>query len=160
VWAFFALLLWGASAAPADPSIAVLEFALRDLTPTPRTPEELERTASVRPLLQEALEHAGGLRLVNIDTAAVEAADAGFGYLFEHHDVAAELGRRHGADWILVGRVHKPSFLFAYLMAHLVDTHTGRLAERFIVEVKGPAGKATKRGVRRLAQKIHDSIHP
>jgi hypothetical protein len=87
-------------------------------------------------------------------------ADAGFGYLFDHADAAAKLGRQQGADWVLVGRLHKPSFLFAYIMAHLVDAHTGRLVGNYVVEVKGPPRLVTAKGVERLANQIDQTIHP
>jgi hypothetical protein len=136
----------------------VLDFELNDLTLQPRTPEELERTASIRPLLENALAPASDIRLVGIDAATADRANAGVGYLFDHPEVAARLGDEHGADWVLVGRLHKPSFLFAYLMARLVDTDTGELAEDYIVEVKGQQDVVTAKGVERLAEKIEKRI--
>ena len=72
-----------------------------------------------------------------VDPKFVATADAGVGYLFEHHDVAAEVGSELGAEWILLGRLHKPTFLFAYLMVHLIKVDSGQLRGDFIVEVKG-----------------------
>lgn len=148
------LSLVAASALAAGTSIAVLDFELNDLTLGPGTPEETTRTASIRPLLEQALGRADGVRLVNIEPAAVTQANAGFGYLFEHPEVAADLGREHRADWVLVGRLHKPSFLFAYLMARLVDTHTGANGGDYIVEVKAQQALVTAKGVERLAEKL------
>ena len=142
----------------AETSLAVLDFELNDLTLQPGTPEETARTASIRPLLEEALGQADWIRLVNIEPAAVNRANAGFGYLFEHPDVAADLGRSHQADWVLVGRLHKPSFLFAYLMAHLVDAHTGVIAGNFVVEVKGQQALVTAKGIARLSEKVLSQI--
>ena len=51
---------------------------------------------------------------------------SGFGYLFDHHDLAAQLAKQYHADYVLVGRLHKPSFLFIYLMAHLIDVKNER----------------------------------
>jgi hypothetical protein len=144
----------------AETSVAVLDFELNDLTLQPGTPEESARTASIRPLLEQALGRAEGVRLVNIEPTAVTQANAGLGYLFEHPEVAADLGREHQADWVLVGRLHKPSFLFAYLMARLVDTHTGAIGGDYIVEVKGPQGLVTAKGVERLAEKVLSRIAP
>jgi len=134
----------------------VLDFELNDLTLQPRTPEELERTASIRPLLEKALSHASGISLVGIDAKASDRANAGVGYLFDHPEVAARLGGEHGADWVLVGKLHKPSFLFAYLMARLVETDTGEIAEDYIVEVKGQQDLVTAKGAERLARKIEN----
>jgi hypothetical protein len=158
VAALFCLCLFWPAPPRADVSIAILDFELNDLTLMPNTPEELERTASIKPLLEEALRGRGGFRPVPVDAEAAAEADAGFGYLFDHHEVAAQLGRESGADWIVVGRLHKPSFLFAYLMAHLVDAGSGNLAGNYIVEVKGPAQQVTAKGVERLAQKIEQTI--
>ncbi len=103
----------------AETAIAVLKFELRDLTLAPAVPAEVKRTASIKPLLEEQLRRAG-FRIVAIDKSRQQQADGGVGYLFEHHDAAAALARKSGADYIVVGRLHKPSFLFAYLMVHLV----------------------------------------
>jgi hypothetical protein len=146
-------------AASAEVTIAVLDFELNDLTLLPRGPEELERTASIRPLLEQALRERGGFRPVPVDAEAAAAADAAFGYLFDHHEAAARLGRETGADWILVGRLHKPSFLFAYIMAHLVDAGAGTLVGNYVVEVKGPAQQVTAKGVERLAEQIDQAIN-
>ncbi len=43
----------------AAPSIAVLEFELKDLTLKPGVPAEIKRTASIKPLLEGELRSAG-----------------------------------------------------------------------------------------------------
>lgn len=159
-----AITLWGLSlpgmplAAADKARIAILEFELIDLTPLPGTQQELERTASLKSALEQALKQNYGYQPVAVDADLVHKADAGVGYLFDHHDLAAEVGRRLGADWVVVGRVHKPSFLFAYLMIHLVSVESGRLQKEIIVEVKGSMDKVTAKGVERLAEKIHSTI--
>ncbi len=147
------------SSAFADTRIAVLDFELNDLTLLPHTPEELQRTASVAQLLRKALARKGGYELVAIDPATQTKADVGFGYLFEHPDAAAELGRRLEVDWIAVGRVHKPSFLFAYLKVRLVNVEAKQLAGDYAVEVKGYLKSLTERGAANLADQIHQAIH-
>ena len=57
--------------------------------------------------------------------AAQGDADKGVGYLFDHADAAAALGRAAGADWVIVGRVHKASFLFVYFKVHVVNVAAG-----------------------------------
>ena len=98
--------------------------------------------------------------MVPIDRDAQTEYARGFGYLFSHHDVAADLGEKYAAEYVLVGRVHKPSALFAYLMAHLVDVRTRTLVGDYVVEVKGPQKKITEKGVATLAKQIHKTIHP
>ncbi|HUO83246.1 MAG TPA: DUF3280 domain-containing protein [Gammaproteobacteria bacterium] len=152
------VIAWCPPADAADTRIAVLDFELRDLTPMPRTPEELERTASVAPLLRDALAARGGYTLVDIDPQDQAEANASVGYLFEHPENAAELGRQYGADWIAVGRVHKPSFLFAYMIVQLVNADTRRIAGEYVVEVKGSMEQATRRGAAGLAEQIDETI--
>ncbi len=68
--------------------------------------------------------------------------------------MAARLGAANGADWVVVGRLHKPSYLFVYLMARLVDVSTGQVAEDLLVEIKGLQDVVSRKGIERLAQKL------
>jgi hypothetical protein len=160
--AVFLLTLLSLSPIPAafagDVPVLVLDFELNDLTLDPGSPQEQERVASLRPLLAETLGAKGGYRIADIESERQALADRSFGYLFDHHDAAAELGRSAGADWVVVGRVHKASFLFVYFMAHLIDAKTGQLAGDYIVEVKGPQKRLTIRGVESLAEKIDKTL--
>jgi hypothetical protein len=158
----FLVLLLSLSSIPgvfaADVPVLILDFELNDLTLDPGSAQEQERVASLRPLLAETLAAKGGYRIVDTESERQARADRSFGYLFDHHDAAAELGRSAGADWVVVGRVHKASFLFVYFMAHLIDTKTDQLAGDFIVEVKGPQKRLTIRGVESLAEKIDATL--
>jgi hypothetical protein len=118
--------------------IEILEFELKDMTLAPRTPAEIKRTASIKPLLEAELKSAD-YTIFDIDLESQKMADSGVGYLFDHHDVAAKLGKQFGADYVLVGRLHKPSFLFAY-------------------EAKGPNIKLTKKTVESLTVKIDKTL--
>jgi hypothetical protein len=142
----------------AETRIAVLDFELNDLTLMPRTPEELERTASLGPLLRAALAKKPGYEVVPIQQADRAVADVAFGYLFEHPDVAAQLGSRFGADWVAVGRLHKPSFLFAYLKVRVVNVKTEQIAGDYAVEIKGYLKKLAERGTAQLADQIDNTI--
>ena len=143
----------------AQTRIAVLDFELHDLTALPRTPEELERIASVAPLLRAALVRKGAYESVTIAPDTQAKANAAFGYLFDHPEAAAELGARFGAEWVAVGRLHKPSFLFAYLMVHLVNVNSQRVTGNFEVRIEGRVKKVTERGVVRLAEQIVRTIN-
>jgi hypothetical protein len=149
----FAFLLLSAVCCSAAPRIAVLDFELKDLTPAPNVPAEIARTASIKPLLEQELARAG-YQIVQIDRADIANFAAGPGYLFDHHDLAAELAQTARADYIVIGRLHKPSYLFIYLMAHLVDVKRGKLIGDYISEVKGGEKKLTLKGVESLAEKI------
>lgn len=154
---FLFLIALSITSVNAETSIAILDFELNDLTLAPRTPAELNRTASLKPLLEKELKNAG-YRIISIDLAAQHKANSGFGYLFDHDDVAAELGGTAGADYVLVGRLHKPSFLFAYIMGHLIRTKDGQLIGNYISETKGGDEKLTLKGIESIASKIDKDL--
>lgn len=137
----------------AAPRIAVLDFELKDMTLAPGIPAEIERTASIKPLLEGELQSAG-YSIVKIPLAAQHSADSGVGYLFDHADTAAVLAREFQADYIVVGRLHKPSFLFAYLMVNLVRASDGQLLGHLIAESKGPNRALVIKAVESLTVKI------
>lgn len=141
----------------AAPRIAILDFELKDLTLAPGVPAEIKRTASIKPLLEAELRSAG-YQVVEIPLAAQQAANSGVGYLFDHADVSAKLGKDFGADYLLVGRLHKPSFLFAYLMGNLVRVSDGQWLGNFISESKGPNAELTIKAVESLTVKIDDVL--
>ena len=139
------------------PSIAVLEFELKDLTMKPGVPAEIKRTASIKPLLERELRTAG-YQITDIPLSAQQEADSGVGYLFDHPDVVAMLGKKFGTDYVLVGRLHKPSFLFAYVMGDLVRVSDARLMGKFISESKGPNSDLTIKAIESLTVKIDDIL--
>ncbi|MCK9607631.1 MAG: DUF3280 domain-containing protein [Methylomonas sp.] len=138
---------------PAATRIAILAFELKDLTLAPGIPAEIKRTGAIRPLLAGELASAG-YTIVDIPLAAQQSAAGGVGDLFDHADAAAELGKQFGADYVLVGRLHKPSFLFAYLMGHLVRVENRTLIGNLIIESKGPNAQLVRKAVESLADKI------
>lgn len=141
----------------AETSIAILDFELSDVTMAPRIPAEIERTASIKAMLEGELKGAG-YKIISIDLNTQHEANGGFGYLFEHNDIAAELGKKVGADYVLVGRLHKPSFLFAYLMGHLIKTDNGGLVENYVVETKGGDKKLTLKAVETFASNMDKNL--
>ena len=77
----------------AAPKIAVLDFELKDLTLAPGIPTEIQRTASIKPLLEAEL-RSGGYEIVTIPISAQNQANSGVGYLFDHPDGAGQSCRR------------------------------------------------------------------
>jgi hypothetical protein len=142
-----------AGAAAASPTLAVLDFELVDLAETGDTAVQMARTARLAPLLRQALTDRG-LAVVAVPPAAQAEAERSFGYLRDHPDIAAALARRFGADWIVVNGHHRPTPLFSYLRARLIDAHTARAAEDYVVEIKGPFEITAPRGAARLAEDI------
>ncbi len=141
----------------AETKIAILEFELKDMTLAPRIPSEIKRTASIKPLLETELKTAN-YTIIDIDPKSQKIANSGVGYLFDHHDVAAKLAKGFGADYVLVGRLHKPSFLFSYLMGHLIRVSDAKLIGNYISEAKGPNIKLTIKTVESLAVKIDKTL--
>lgn len=138
--------------------VVVLDFELRDITSLPNIPQEIRRTAGFAPLLAEAMKASGDYDIVTVKLAEQAAANPSTGYLFDYSDEAAKLGRQHQADWVVVNRHSKPSFLFSYLMAHLVDVKNHRQVGSYDIELKGTHDKVTRHGVNALAKKIHQTI--
>jgi hypothetical protein len=146
------------STADAAPRIVILNFELNDITSLPNTPQEKLRTASIQPLLEQAISQSGAYEIIHINTEAQLEANSSFGYLFRFNDLAAKLGEQYGADWIVVSQHSKPSYLFSYLLAHVINVKTQTLAARYEIELKGNHEKVMQRGVRALANKIHTLI--
>jgi len=142
----------------AETKIAILDFELKDLTMDPGIPEEIKRTASIKPLLEAELKKTDYV-IISIDPESQEMANNGVGYLFDHNGVAASLGKQFGADYVLVGRLHKPSFLFVYLMGHLIRVSDSELIGNYIVESKGSNQKLTLKAVKSLAVKIDKTLN-
>lgn len=147
------LLLFGH--ADAATRIAILAFELNDITSLPNAQQELLRTASIQPLLEQALSQSGEYQIVPIKKEDQQAANSSFGYLFRFDDLAAKLGEQYGADWIIVGQHSKPSYLFSYLIAHVINVKDRTQIANFAIELKGNHEKVTQRGVKSLASKIH-----
>ncbi|MGZ4960563.1 MAG: DUF3280 domain-containing protein [Methylomonas sp.] len=156
--ALTSLSLLAASNGYGAPRVAVLDFELNDITSLPNTQAELQRTASMAPLLNQALSQAGGYEMVVVDAAMQKFGNASFGYLFHFHELAAQLGQKLGADWIIVSQHSKPSFLFSYLMVHLIQVKTQKLAARYDIELKGNHEKVTQHSIKALADKIDKFI--
>lgn len=89
----------------AQTSIAILDFELSDVTLAPNIPAEISRTTTIKGMLEGELQRAG-YKIIVIDKDSQIEANGGFGYLFNHNDVAADLAEKAGADYFLVGRLH------------------------------------------------------
>jgi hypothetical protein len=147
------LCLLCALSARAGTSLAILDFELHDLTLLPATPEEVQRTARLRPLLEQSLTSRNH-RIDNIAATTQAAAAWGTGYLADHPDAVAALADPAHTRFIVVGVLGKPSFLFSYIQARLVDVRSQQVVGNFSVEVKGQQDKITARGIDELARQI------
>ena len=142
----------------AGEKIAILSFELNDITSLPNTMAERERTASITPLLVQSIKQRGDYEIIKISSEQQRTENAGLGYLFKFHDITAKLAKAFGADWVIVGQHSKPSFLYSYLMAYLINVKTGEMVARFDIEMKGNHQKVTQRSVQKLSREIDNII--
>ncbi|MFI3220723.1 MAG: DUF2380 domain-containing protein [Methylococcales bacterium] len=155
---FLLLSLFFSSSVFASQRIAVLDFELNDLTELPNIPAELVRTASFKPLLEKDLQQIGDYEIVSISPEAQKNANAGVEYLLQHDDSSADLGQKFGADWIIVTKHRKPSFLYSHLIVNVIDVKKRQRIGNLMVELKGSAEKVSQKSVHSLAEKIHTLI--
>jgi Protein of unknown function (DUF2380) len=142
----------------AENRIVILDFELCDITSLPNTKAELIRTASIKPKLEEALKTVGHYEIVSLQADGQKPSSFSAGYLSRFHDMAAKLGRESGADWIIVGQHSKPSFLFSYLIAQVINVKNEKLVAELDIELKGNHAKVTEHSVLRLAKEINKII--
>ncbi len=154
------LILLSSNTGYAAQRIAILDFELNDITSLPNNQAERIRTASMQPLLEQAISRLGDYHIVRIPLNEQKTANAGIGYLFRFHDVAAHLGKKFAADWIIVSLHSKPSFLESSLIADVIDVQTANLVEELYVDLKGNHAKVTGRAIKELARKVNQVISP
>jgi Protein of unknown function (DUF2380) len=152
----FMLMLIFAGQSYANSRIAVLDAELDDGTMLPNVASEIKRTASFKPLLEDALRN--HYQIVTVDKAVQSEANAGKGYLFEHSDLSAELGKKLGADWVLVLQHRKLSFMYSTLLVHVINVKTGQLAKNYFAELKGSNQTTSERSIQTLVGKIFQGI--
>ena len=152
----FMLMLIFAGQSDANSRIAVLDAELDDGTMLPNVATEIKRTASFKPLLENALK--SHYQIIAVDKAMQQQANAGKGYLFDHSDLGGVLGKKLGADWVLVLQHRKLSFMYSTLLVHVINVKTGQLAKNYFAELKGSNQTASERSVRALAGKIFQGI--
>jgi len=150
----------------ADSSIAVTDFELLNLTlklTDPKKVAEIEaqdkkNMEMINTLLKNGLNNMEGFTMVAISNEVRDDADKSIGYLFDCASCSAELGRNNDADYIIIGRLHKPTYLFSYLIARVFDSKTNKLVKEYRSEVKGTPNKSIPGAVGLLLHKINKDI--
>lgn len=143
--------------------VAVLDFELNDITLVPNTPQEVALTATAAPLLEWLLASHSQIEIVNIEDAVQHEANAGFGYLFSHGNVVADLGRKYNADYVIVGQMLKPSYLIQFLDVYIASVKKmGFVGENIRQTIYGgnDQNKILKKASIRLANAIGCTIVP
>ncbi len=171
--AFFVLSLLGliahtALAATTNKAVAgnvlakvmIVDFTLNDLTDLPNPPEEIARTADFNHFFKQRLLDDGVELVLVTDSIKAVAAAQSATYLFDHPDIAADLAKDSGADYILLGVAMKPTYLFVYPRLLLVEIKTKRKAFTAYVQMEGSwlEKTTTANSAQRLAEKVSGKL--
>ncbi len=135
-----ALCLAPAAGGPHQPAprVAVLEFDLKDYTPTPNSPAEIAETRDAARLLRQSLATTCGYTVVPVDSAAQRALEEGSAdYLFLHPAESARLGKAVRAEWVVMGELTVSSPIVSELHVELIRVNRGTLAGAVAIELKG-----------------------
>ena len=156
------LILLGNTFAVAEPiaKIMVLDFQLNDLTDLPNPPEELARIAYLSTIFKQKLAD-NGIEIVPVnDKIKDEMSKNSATYLFDHTDVAVDLAKDSGADYIIIGVAMKPTYLFVYPRLLMIDIKTKRKAFTTYVQLEGSWSEknTTAHSGKMLAKKVSDQL--
>jgi hypothetical protein len=140
--------------------VMVLDFPLNDLTGLPNPPEELARIAYFNVAFKQKLVDDGAEIVPVNDQIKAIAAEESATYLFDHTDIAADLAKDSGADYIVIGVAMKPTYLFVYPRLLLVDVKTKRKAFTAYVQMEGSwlDNHTTGSSAKRLAGKVSKGL--
>jgi hypothetical protein len=140
--------------------VMVLDFPLNDLTDLPNPPEELARIAHFNISFKQKLVDDGAEIVPVNDQIKAIAAEQSATYLFDHTDIAADLAKGSGADYIVIGVAMKPTYLFVYPRLLLVDVKTNRKAFTSYVQMEGSwlDNHTTASSAKRLADKVSEEL--
>ncbi|MDA1339681.1 MAG: DUF2380 domain-containing protein [Proteobacteria bacterium] len=140
--------------------VMVLDFPLNDLTDLPNPPKELARIAYFNLSFKQKLVDDGAeIVPVNDQIKAIAEAQSAT-YLFDHTDIAADLAKGSGADYIVIGVAMKPTYLFVYPRLLMVDVKTNRKAFTSYVQMEGSwlDNHTTASSAKRLAGKVSEEL--
>ena len=145
-------------------TIMAVDFELRDVSPLPNAPQEVERTALVDTVIKQTLVE-NGYKLIPACEALKKAADQGNSYLYDRPEIAGKLGGDCGADYVLMGQTWKPSFLFVFPQVQVVDTRANLTRAQLVVvsrvvqlEASTLDKNVTEAAARNLAKQIIDKL--
>jgi hypothetical protein len=140
------------------PKVAVLEFELKDYTPTPNSPAEIAETHDAARLLRQSLGTVCGYDMVTVDSTEQRSAEGGGeDYLFSHPDEVARLGRKAGADWVVLGELVVATPIVSEFHVELIRASRGTLAAAVTIELKGDSengGPVFAKAIDQVARQI------
>ncbi|HSF70666.1 MAG TPA: DUF2380 domain-containing protein [Methylotenera sp.] len=140
--------------------VMVVDFPLNDLTDLPNPPEEIARTADFNQYFKQRLLDDGVVLVPVTDNITAVTSSQSATYLFDHPDIAADLAKRSGADYILLGVAMKPTYLFVYPRLLLVEIATKRKVFTAYVQMEGSwlEKTTTANSAQRLAEKVSNEL--
>lgn len=150
----------------ANSTFAVTDFELLNLTLKLSDPkkvaaidaEDQERIRMMDKLIREGIANTDGFTMTHISEADRSKADESVGYLFDCAKCSADLGRTYDADYILIGRLHKPTYLFSYIIVRIFDVKANRLIKEYRTEAKGKPSKSVPGAIDNMLIKIRNDI--
>lgn len=154
------MLLGSLSVYGNNKTLGILNFELIDKTIRVNTQTDVQektRTELIKPLLVKALA-SFDYKIKSVDEQLQNRANQAIGYIYSHPDVASELGQKADVDYVIVGRLYKPSYLFAYIIVRVVDVQQAQIIAHHVVEAKGEMMKTTRKSIPSLAGKIVQTI--
>ena len=158
----FGFILLGNTFAVAEPitKIMVLDFQLNDLTDLPNPPEELARINYLSSIFKQKLAD-NCIEIVPVNERIQgEMSKNSATYLFDHTDIAVDLAKDSGADYIIVGVAMKPTYLFVYPRLLMIDIKTKRKVFTTYVQLEGSwtEKNTTAHSGEMLAKKVSDQL--
>ncbi|HEX5539719.1 MAG TPA: hypothetical protein VFX01_08010, partial [Methylophilaceae bacterium] len=94
-----------------------------------------------------------------------QAAEQGRSYLYDRPELAGKIGGECGADYVLMGQIWKPSFLFVFPQVQVVDTRQNLTRTQLVVvsrvvqlEASTMDKNVTETAARKLATQIIDKL--
>ena len=141
----FLPLLFLVSPVWADSNFAITDFEMLNLTLQLSDPQKVAKINAqdqknikiLNTLIREGIADTEGFNMIQVSAKDRSEADKGIGYLFDCAKCSANLGREYNADYILIGRLHKPTYLFSYIIIRIFDVKTNRLLKEYRAEIKG-----------------------
>ncbi len=162
----FLPLLFLISPVWADNNFAVTDFELLDLTLRLSDPkkaaeidaQEQEKIKMIDTLIRKGITDTEGYTMLHVSAEDRNKADKSIGYLFDCAKCSADLGREYNADYILIGRLHKPTYLFSYIIVRVFDVKANRLIKEYRTEAKGKPSKSVPGAIDNILIKIRNDI--
>lgn len=142
--------------AEAGPSTRIAVLGIELIKPdtmnmgTSNTPQEEERLRIVAQIIEQALATAGYAVVDPAMTRALVASDAGGEYLHACNGCELDLGRKLGANWVVVGWIQLVSNLILNLNVLVFDVDSGALVGKAFVDLRGNTERSWRRATHYL----------